>query len=256
MSEFLLYTSEGSETGPRLASYLGIEAGSTMPRERYDYIVRWGNAGRVAYAPSDFTLNKRSALCKSTNKKRSLERMRGAGVPVPPFSNNWTDLEFPILERSMSHMEGRDINLLMQPHDVTGDADFYTQYIQKQLEFRVHVFKGEIIKVSQKRRRDTEPEYDPICWNYNSGWRFLSPDTQPLGLQQSIPAVTCHELDFGAVDVLIDPEGNPYVLEVNTAPGCCDATLELYGSKIAGAINLDDYPGMDAVDWAEEDEEE
>ncbi len=255
MSEFLIYPSQGCETAPRVAEYLGIESGRDMPSERYDYLIRWGSRRRVDYIPREFTLNKRRALVKSTNKLESLETMKRASVPVPKFSLRWQDLKFPLLERNTSHMEGRDIKLALQPSDITGGADFYTQYVPKAAEYRVHVFKGEILKISQKKRRDTEPDYDPVCWNYGTGWRFCHPDTQPLGLQQSIPAVTAHELDFGAVDVMIDPDGRPYILEVNSAPGCCETTLELYCEKIAETIGLEDYPGMDAVNWPEEEEE-
>lgn len=249
MSRFLLYPNEGSETGPRVAAYLGLDCGHSAPPERFDYLIRWGSTRRVDYIPSEFTLNKRSGLVKSTNKYKSLKVMEEAGVPVPKFSRDWRDLEFPLLGRNESHMEGRDINLILQPADLTGTADFYTQYVQKAKEYRVHVFKGEIFKISEKQRRDTEPEYNPVCWNYGTGWRFVHADEKPLGLQQALPAVTAHELDFGAVDVIIDPDGRPFILEVNSAPGCCETTLESYCERIANAVNLDEYPGMDAVDW-------
>lgn len=250
--DFIIYTSEGSETGPRLASFLGIEHGTSMPDQRYDHLIRWGSARRVPYIPSNFTVNTRTALCRSTNKLKSLKHMDDAGVPVPPFSERWRDLNLPVLGRNTSHMAGRDIHLVLQPKDIPGDADFYTEYIPKQYEFRVHVFKGQIFKISQKKRMD-EPEYDPVCWNYDSGWRFLNPDIEPHGLQQAIPAVTSHKLDFGAVDIMITPDGDPYVLEVNTAPGCCPSTLEMYGEQIANAIGLENYPGMEAVEWEEDD---
>lgn len=259
--EFLLYASESSETGPRLGDYLGVESGTNMPDERYDHLVRWGSTRRVAYVPRDFTLNTRSSLLKGTNKLESLVTMRSAGVPVPDFSRSLDEVGLPALGRCLHHMEGRDIGLILQPVDVdmgSGSYDFYTEYVPKRYEFRVHVFDSQIIKVSQKKYRPEEDdeEYSPECWNYGNGWRFCNPDIHPPGLQQAIPAVNAHGMDFGAVDVIITEEGRPVVLEVNSAPSCGPNTLPVYGNLIAEKLHLEDIPGMEAVEFEEDEGDE
>ena len=46
--------------------------------------------------------------------------------------------------------------------------------------------------------------------------------------EAAVKAVNSLGLDFGAVDICEDEEGNPYVFEVNTAPGIEGTTVEKY----------------------------
>ena len=86
------------------------------------------------------------------------------------------------------------------------------------------MFKNEVIDVVQKRLRngvkDQEGRNEYIR-NLANGWIFAHENVNcPDNVkQEALKAVAALELDFGAVDVVVDKEGKAYVLEVNTAPG-------------------------------------
>jgi glutathione synthase/RimK-type ligase-like ATP-grasp enzyme len=54
----------------------------------------------------------------------------------------------------------------------------------------------------------------------------------------AVEAVDAMNLDFGAVDIIMDTDNNVFVLEVNSAPGLGNTeTLEVYAKAI------EDYQG-------------
>jgi hypothetical protein len=177
----------------------------------------------------------------------TFDTLRTAGIPVPDFSHSWQDLSFPMLMRRDHRMAGGGIRIALQPKDIR-DRDFFTEFIPKDSEFRVHVIGGKVAKVSKKVLRE-EADYDPLCWNYGNGFRFVT-SSPPPGASLAMAALYEIGMDFGAVDLLIGIDGKPYVLEVNSAPACCRNTLEIYGSAIAEMVEIDP-PGLDAVEFPE-----
>lgn len=257
MTSYVLYANVTSVTGPKIANYLGIDGGTEAPRGRVDNLIRWGNSYSSCRASR--TLNAANAISTNVDKYQSLQRMENAGVPVPEFSRRPHNLDFTgrsmVLGRGSEHMGGNDIQVFRnQDEAAQANADFYVQYIQAQSEFRVHALDGEIIKTSQKifRGEGTEPGH-PRIRNYEEGYRFLNPRTRPSGLFQGVAAVEALDLDFGAVDMIFDQSNRPYVLEVNTAPSCDPPTLQDYGDAFAEWAGIENYPGLDNVEY-EDDE--
>lgn len=256
---FLLYSRVSSVTGPKIADFLGIPSGRSAPEERLDHLIRWGSSSSVRYRP-DNVVNQRSAISNNVDKFGSLRRMDDAGVPVPNFSRSPRDIGYPAFGRGSSHEGGTDIVVVENDLQARqSGSDYFTEYIQSQSEFRVHVVDGTIEKLSEKIAREVSEEdgRHPVIRNYDNGWRFLRPQSgRPAGVVQAIAAVRAMELDFGAVDMIFDEENNPYVLEVNTAPSADPPTIQTYGEALADMTNLDDYPGMDNVDTEDDDEED
>lgn len=254
---FLLYRPATSETGPRLANYLGIPSGTSMPGSRQDYLIRWGTSERIDYIPNEQTWNLRTAVAQNTDKLQSLQMMEEAGVNVPPYSRDWRDLSFPMFGRSSNHSGGSDIDILIDEHDARQSAsDFYTGRVPIRTEYRVHVIRGEVVKISEKEKREG-PDGREARWirNYENGWRFVYPDDEPAGLHQAVPALEAMNLHFGAVDMVIGTDGQPYVLEINTAPSLDPPSLEVYGERLAEMVEVDNHPGLDAVEYPDDEEE-
>lgn len=249
---FVIFDSATCVTGRNIGRYLGADFGYQCDR-RIDYLIRWGSSTGVRYIPNEDTINYKSKVSQNTNKYRAMQIMDEEGVPVPPFSRDPHDLEYPMLGRSRNHSQGTDINLILQQRDIDLTSNyFYVQYTPTELEYRVHVFQGEVFKVHEKRLRN-EADNHPYIRNSGTGWVFLNPRARPPEDWVSIEAVDALGLDFGAVDVIRGEDGTEYVLEVNTGPSCDPANLERYGERLAREVGITDYPGMDHPDIEFED---
>lgn len=246
MTAFVAYSAASHVTGQNLAHYLGVDHGRSGDLDRrYDYLIRWGTSGSVRYRPNQEAINSRRAVDRNTNKLWSLRRLDEEGVTVPPFSTDADDLDWPLLGRERQHSQGSDINLILQQRDVTlTENDFYVKYIPTKLEYRMHVADGEVFKVHEKRLRH-EAENHPYIRNAETGWVFVDPRRREPDHQLAVGAVEAVGLDFGAVDVVRGEDDVEYVLEVNSAPSLDEGNLRRYGERLAEAIEVDDYPGLE-----------
>jgi glutathione synthase/RimK-type ligase-like ATP-grasp enzyme len=118
----------------------------------------------------------------------------------------------------------------------------WVQYIPKDYEFRVHVVNGYAAKVSQKVFDENIGEPDgSIIWNYSRGWGMRYPRDEVYHLldrvkAEAVKATNALGLTFGAVDLVVWLN-EPYILEVNTAPGVkVQSTADVYGRGIAQII--------------------
>ena len=62
---------------------------------------------------------------------------------------------------------------------------------------------------------------EDVAWNVARGGRFdnVPWDQWPLkAVRVSIEAFSLSSLDFGGVDIMVDADGNCFVLEINSAP--------------------------------------
>ena len=119
------------------------------------------------------------------------------------------------------------------------DAPLYTKGILNNGEYRVHVFQGEVILYQKKSRRVDEETGEVITAegedadvrNLASNWIYRTGNLNRLDRVEAlaIDAIDALGLDFGAVDIIMDIDGNVYVLEINSAPGLGNTdTLEAY----------------------------
>lgn len=203
-------------------------SGTYRPRET-DTIINWGNTQIPNWYVWGETpmpmVNQPSNIKDSIDKIIALKKMSEAGVSTVEFT---TDKEVAktwggtIVARTLTRAsQGRGI-----VHCDIGsivDAPLYTKYIEKDAEYRVHIFKGECIDYV-KKINDTESEL---------GWRFLRGIKRlDENIELAIMAVNALGLDFGAVDI-IRKDRKSYVLEVNTA---CGMDGEITSTAYANAI--------------------
>lgn len=217
---YIFYHGNSSVTGKELKRVLGIDGGTEGPSSRPEKIIRWGNRGDSRFNASGAVLNTKSALSNAGNKQRALELMAGAHINVPPAVDRFAG-EL-IIGRTDSHMQGRGAFLITSQRDFdlaknNLGCSHFMKYIPTKREYRVHVFKGEIIAKSEKRMTDHATSLH--IRNYETGWVFhyldgISPELEHIAKM----AVSCLGLDFGAVDIIESINGNLYVLEVNSAP--------------------------------------
>lgn len=80
---------------------------------------------------------------------------------------------------------------------------------------------------------------DRIIRSNKRGWKFkgVAPTNVPKDIKKvSLAAVKALGLDFGAVDLVLDLEGNPYILEVNSAPGLEGTAFEKWEEALKSKL--------------------
>ena len=94
---------------------------------------------------------------------------------------------------------------------------YLSEKIDKVAEYRVMVVCNRVVWVAQK----TPGNPDQVAWNVAQGGRFdnVRWSSWPMAVvKAALKAAKVSGCDFCGVDVMVDAEGNPFVLEVNSAP--------------------------------------
>lgn len=177
-------------------------------------------------------------ISNSTNKRVMRELFREHGVPMPNLYGRGTILTHdgegrllkPVVGRPNIHMKGRGFWLCKTIQDVERAlrgtrkkraATHFMEYVEADREYRVHIFKGRSIRISEKGFMDDSKKQ----------YITRKPDRPVRKLREAAKqAVAAVGLDFGAVDILARGEGNTevWVLEVNAAPGLGGSMPALY----------------------------
>lgn len=192
------------------------------------FVIPWGEAYKGPGGVGKVVLNPRMVF----NKWEELALLRDGGVKTPPFAlrkqgEGW-------LPRRVNHQGGSD---LLHP----GHGDYFVQKVPVTSEFRVHIVKGQVIRVGKKKLRpgwvqDGPPGRKAHPWirSWDAGWRLVYDfphDSIPPGVRAAAKkSLEALGLDFGAVDVGVGT-GGPWVFEVNKAPGLEPKSAAVYAKK-------------------------
>ena len=100
--------------------------------------------------------------------------------------------------------------------------DAYIQFIPSVAEWRCWVFRNRILGIYEKVPMAGEAHLRTRSpgRNCDYGWGIATRYSAPAGIEETALAATkALKLDFGAADLLLGPNGEVSILEVNTAPG-------------------------------------
>lgn len=241
MNAAILYAPAGIVTGRRLRRALGIHGGRKWLPHLFghdvDVLIRWGS--RVsAPAPSLREINDAATLAACATRWQMIKALSDADGVVTPALSLSPFVDRPYLGRSNYGMQGRDVTWYEEGVKPSSHHNFFMEYLSKEREWRVHIIDGRIVKVLEK----TGGSSDEVIWNYANSFRFTYPGrgSIPRGIRpMAKAAVDTLRLDIGAVD-LITYKGRHYVLEVNTAPGLSDLSLDTYVLHLRRMIHEDD----------------
>jgi glutathione synthase/RimK-type ligase-like ATP-grasp enzyme len=108
----------------------------------------------------------------------------------------------------------------------------YTKYKKKKREFRVHVFKDQVVAVTEKKRRkEFNGERDTKIRNLANGYVFVQTVVdEPEGLRDlALRAAKVSSSDFRGVDIGYNQlKDELFVIEVNSAPGIQGSNINKY----------------------------
>lgn len=196
--------------------------------ENPELTVNWGT--NKTFDKHEKVLNKNLIL----NKAEELIKFRERGIRTPQiyFDIGKVPVRFSILKRDKEHSQGSDIVYIKSVYEKPVKGDYYTRYINKIAEYRVHVLGNKIVSISQKMPRNIK---STIIWSLKNGWYHVEYGKKWFQKLQYYrlarlgkKAVKTLGYDFGAVDIIMDKYFRLYVLEVNSAPGLIERRARLY----------------------------
>lgn len=219
--------------------------GKFKPKRR-DTVINWGNSTIPdwEFTPS-VDLNSPFAVSLATNKLltfttlKQYSEVESCCVTTPRWTTDqneaqdWLNNGSTIVVRNiLNGHSGRGIEIIQE--GTLPEAPLFVEYKKKRYEYRVHVFKGEVIDTQQKRKRNTDERpvtFNTFIRNHDNGWVYCRDNINSDIFRDALAilAVQALGLDFGAVDIIYNEHENQnYVLEVNSAPGLEGTTLEKY----------------------------
>lgn len=184
--------------------------------------------------------------------RHSLTGHSGEGIEVIEPRNNHRD-EIVSMSRRLTEIGYQFASdYLLDQLEAPGyipipEAPLYTRGVNNHGEYRVHVFDGEVILYQKKSRRvdddgnviTAEGEHADVR-NLASNWIYRTGNLNRLERVEelAIDAVAALGLDFGAVDIIMDENGDVFVLEINSAPGLGNQdTVDAYTEAFNSLIN-------------------
>jgi glutathione synthase/RimK-type ligase-like ATP-grasp enzyme len=193
-----------------------------------------------------------NAFCKqfkygfSVDKLTQYEWFKANDIPALEFTTDsdvvdgWLANEHIVLGRKYLNAScGKGIVIIEQQGNIP-ELPVYTMYKKKKREFRVHVFKDEVVNVTEKKRRKGfEGQRNTKIRNLANGYVFVqSVENEPVELRQlAIRAARVSSSDFRGVDIGYNQQkGELFVIEVNSAPGIQGSNIEKYLDKIVNYV--------------------
>jgi len=208
-----------------------------LPRRRRgdgsDLIINYGKWDHQV--PHRIPMVNRTQL---SNKYRQCTKFVDFGVAVPLISRSYRD---GFIQKPNNSFAGRGI---YEGSNINTNLSgvYYQQKIDKIKEFRAHVFLwgDEQVPVIHEK---VVPNPEQLCWNLHQGGEFKVAYSSMLGIREistglvdkikleSIKATQAIDYDFGGVDLLMDANGNVWVVEVNSRMGVKERTMAHYKVK-------------------------
>ena len=248
LEEFMPPSPEGNPTGLVFNMAYGIQGNC-----RYTHVPAMLEMAGVPYTGSD-PLGHALALDKVITK----DLLRQAGIPTPNYcvmrsgDDLATGVRFPVIVKPRHESTSFGLRLVIEPEGLRDAVDAIVQQYQQDALVEEYI-EGREICVGLLGNGDdiellplVEQDFGDrsvrlMTWEDKSHKGTVEPQkicpanvsTELAGRLREISLATfhaCHCRDYSRVDIRIDQEGNPYVLEINSM-----ASLGLSGSYVLAA---------------------
>lgn len=237
----------GSQSAKVLARSLGIlrVRDSYVPKHR-DFIINWGRSSLQTRYPLQ-VLNHPEYVHIAANKLLTYNTLDDANFEhIPEWTTNksvaegWVNADYRVYCRTQLTGHSGSGIVIADSNTPLVNAPLYTRSVKSKYEYRIHVFKGEVLDVQQKKKRlDWEGTSIYGIRNASNGWVYAREGVEcnSMVTNAAVEAVDIIGLDFGAVDIAYNQhEDKCYVFEINTAPGLEGTTLEKYTNAIRSLL--------------------
>lgn len=209
----------------------------------HDRIFCWGVSTRELGNPKPAV----NGEVNKYNKRTAINLFAKANLNVPALLGPNTALTNrrlfaqtkPWFGRKLQHEKGNDIVVCQEWNEVIANvegkvSEYFSVYVPHDLELRAWVFNGKVLAIYHKQYRN------PGLMNFrNLEVRSELRDDllQDEGLTAAATeAVRVLKMDWGAVDILMDKDGEPVVLEVNSMPDI-SSPERISGIRLAKAVS-------------------
>lgn len=217
----------GEKMCPIIAEEAGLEVnvgGLGGPAKEFEYAFRWGFCGGIPNGPK--IVNKEPAILETCNKAKFRKKLADAGLApktalsIKEFRN---EQFFPVIIRPAEHQRSENIYVAKDAWDImetlpkVGNEFYISEKIEKVKEFRVMVVSGRIVWMIEKIPEDK----GAISWGCvrEGDFEYVGWDEWPKAVvENALRSFELSELDFGAIDIIVDKNWKAYALEINTAP--------------------------------------
>lgn len=206
------------------------DSGVVIPEDAN--VIRWGCTSTIG--PPHYNIFNTAGSIHQVNDKMEFRNVLQENEIGPEtlfsydaFWDDGIDDNSLWVRRPRYHAQGRNLRVvryetlraeyLANDPDMEGHYYYATRLVDKVAEYRVAVVQGRAAWVARK----TPGNPQDVAWNVARGGRFdnVRWDEWPLRVVKiAIQAFNLTELDFGGVDVMVDRDGECYVLEINSAP--------------------------------------
>jgi glutathione synthase/RimK-type ligase-like ATP-grasp enzyme len=122
----------------------------------------------------------------------------------------------------------------------TAYAEQQSDKIKRMAEKKGEKIDDKTLEFALKYQGSKIPGADNIIRSNTRGWRFSNVNLEKVDknlLKQAVDALKALNLEFGAVDCVLDAEGKPWIIEVNTGPGLEGTPFKKYVAAFQKAIN-------------------
>lgn len=192
----------------------------------FDIILRWGCTSTI---PQGHILNKADNITIVNNKPEFRYRLQEEHPDIIPntwYSSEEQDITFPCIVRPQHHAQGKRLyfcnnyeelrHVFIRFPDLSING-YISEYIPKVAEYRICFIQGRVAWVAEKIPSNAEA----IAWNVAQGGKFINCNWKNWPIKAIEACYLAYQesgLWLAGIDVMIDAEGKPYILEVNSAP--------------------------------------
>lgn len=198
-----------------------------------EYVFRWGTTSNLPGDPK--VVNSAKSIHRVYDKAAFRKELSDAGLApkswlsFSDYLETMMDLNAPtpVIVRKNHHSRSEDLDLCSTIKETSkvcekhGKGNYYiSEFIQKEREFRVFFCQGRIAWMIEKFPEDKKSvSWGCVSDDDDSYFEYVAWSEFPMKVaENALESAKLSKLDFGAVDVVVDKEGNAFTLEINTGP--------------------------------------